>query len=1069
MYMTGFQCTLIAIGVLLSRCQRYLLRCGSLHHARRLRSTLAVVGVLTIFSLVPPATAIAIESSWPVQPQLTDWFGGAGWTNGIPNQPGDKAILAGTSINANAGLATMATIGELQFTGGANISLQGTGNLQFDNPVSLSPRLAALGLRNGVVFNIGVPIGISAGQELLLDVNSSSTLRLSGELKLGAESARKAGIGVATLLNASGNWTGKLLVDAGELRLEHTQALMNTSMVTVAPGGFFTVVSQDATTEVSREDYVIPRLILDHGTLQTNLRSNQDYTYLDADIELQSDSTIQVTSNDTLSIDGDISGPGGASFLKKIDPSSPVGTFDQTYLRINGNTSYSGATYIGPNMRVGFSRSAALGDTTAGTLVDQGKLELNQGGGAETIVVEQGELRLGAADVPYGHRVTLRGSQLSGGDELTAVLSTHVQYSEGAVFGTESSGDNLILAGGVSGTGSLAIQNDVEIQGGITARGNLYIRNRSGAKVSGPLNLDGEVFIDRFGLRLSGDIGSTDERFRLAPTFETADAALLFANSNTIGSLVVDPRNSNRVGTFDRTAVVAENNAVLTVADTIRFMGGLLRGKFAGQSVLTKQDRTVGIVENIAGSSFQLIEVEAGQLTVRGDTGATPPDINLQSHDTSRILLDNTGVYRGGVFLNDSPGYSSAAALTFSGNSSFEGHLFLGEKGSSVSGGGVSATASFGTNAVIHGGDLTLLGRGPIRIRGGEHTYSGKTNVMAESLVLVDSGRLNSTSAVVGSGRFSGGGGRANLVLDNSGTTAQSDRIPDSTPVYLEGMILKLIGRSSTQTSETLGTVHATRGIGDLIVESVNSPSSATELRIQSLVRQPGAAVQFRANNPAAKITIDNQPQLDDGLIGGWALYNAEEFATYGPNGVVPYSSLHTYTSNITTANASSNVRMDGDATLSSNKTINSLITDDSEIDLNGRTLTIESGGMLARSFRISTIRGAGQLTAGTEAGAELLVTGNYRIEANIVDNAQGAVGLTHSLGVLDNNAILVLSGVNTYSGPTVVNSGNSTAALELAASNCTTSRGRRVSQWRRSASELPGNIAAFGRTDGTA
>ena len=114
--------------------------------------------------------------------------------------------------------------------------------------------------------------------------------------------------------------------------------------------------------------------------------------------------------------------------------------------------------------------------------------------------------------------------------------------------------------------------------------------------------------------------------------------------------------------------------------------------------------------------------------------------------------------------------------------------------------------------------------------------------------------------------------------------------------------------------------------------------------------------------------------------------------------------------------------------TLSGDRSIHSLTARNSNIDLAGNRLTIESGGLLSR-VDFSTINGQGELTAGTEAGAELLVTGLVRIGANITDNAEGTVGLTVSNA---DRGHVTLSGVNTYSGPTVVNSGTSGATLEI-------------------------------------
>jgi len=968
------------------------------------------------------STTVAIDSTWTITSQQATWHDTAPWTNGIPNQAGDIATLTGAGTTSVTALVNdQATIGELLLTGTANIMLGGSGSLHFDNLLA-QPRLAAQGvaIRGGRTFEVAIPIGIADGQELHLDMNPISTLRLTGGFAPGSGSVRQAGNSLVTLPSVSSGWTGDYLVESGTLRVEHRLALASSSALIAAPDTLINIVSLESTS------HVIPRIVMDGGSLRTNAKFNNDWTRLNTEVELLSDSKIEVPTNAILYLNGGISGPGGLEFYQLGNP--PMFSFNHTRVIVQGPTTYSGETIIGPNMRVVFLDSAGLGETSAGTRVLGGYLELNGGGGSESILVEHGQVWLGEAGTPYNHTIQMRGSKLTGGgNEMSAVLSTDVVYSQGAVFGAESSSVDLVIEGGVTGTGSLAIQNAVEVQGEINTHGHLYIRNRAGAILSGKLNLAGEVFVDRRTLRLAGDVGSEHLRLRLAPTFETADAVLFVSADNTVGVISVDPRNSNRANTFDRTRVVVENDSVLTVTDQLRFLGGVLSGKFAGQTVLTKQDHTDGVLENIAGSSFERIDVEGGKLLVRGQLGLMPPEIHLLSHDTSRLHLDNTGNNHGTIYLNNAQGYENEAAMTIAGNTVFEGNLYLGEHGSSLT--GLSHDAAIGPNAVIHGGDLTVRGRSPLRILGENHTYTGVTHVIAESLILADGGRLNSTSAIVGSGRFGPSGGRANLILDNSGSMALNERIPEETPVHMNGMILKLIGRSGSDVVETLNAVHATRGIGDFIVEHPSGTSGTTELRIGTLDRQPGSVVQFRTNNSSARIYFTEQPDLKNGLIGGWAISNSHEFATYGPNGVVPYSALNEYTTQVSTAVSSDNVRISSNQELSSDRTINSLISLGRVLDLNGHKLTIESGGLLSGG----TIAGPGQLTAGSVAGSELLVTGNFHIEADITDNPYGSVGLTHSLGVLNNSAFLSLSGENTYTGPTVINAGNSIATLSLA------------------------------------
>ena len=864
------------------------------------------------------STALAeVDSTWTAAGD-GDWFDAANWSGATPSNAGDIARVqraAGGPVSLSIG--SPVALGQLRLSGAGSFTLTGTDPLLFDNLGEGARLDMPLTSRWRPSHVLEVPIAIATGEQLFTDIAANTSLTLKrGITQVGSHVGGdivKGDHGALVLAGASPDWGGNLTVNTGELRLEHTKGLLNSSSVNINPGSVLTVVSQIATDEISLDPYIIPQLVLNNAILQSNLGVSQDWTRIETSLVLLGESTIRIPTGDTLLFEGEISGSGGVSFLRQQDPSVSPNGFTFTQLLIDGPTSYSGETFIGPDLWVTFRSSDALGNTEGDTLVQRkGTLELRQGGGAERIVVDQGRLILGESVNPYGHTVQLRSGNLDGGDDIQAVLSTRVEYTEGVMLGSEAMATNLAITGGIEGVGSLAIQNRVEVQEGITARGNLYIRNRAGAVLSGSLDVAGEVFVSRGRLRVSGDLEAPEATLRVVPNSEVGSSILEVASSNTLKKVILDPRGTNRESSFTRTTVSAVDDAVLTITDELRFLGGTLHGAIQGQAVLTKQDRTEGVLSEIAGSGFERVNVEGGNLIIQGDAGASAPDIHLSSHDTSRVFIKDAGVYSGDIYLNNAQGSSDAGSsstsgktgLTLAGDTTLTGNIYLGDRGASLGGQSQIATQKIGREAVIHGGDLTVLGRAHLQIHGGNHTYSGVTRVMAESLVLIDEGRLNSTSAVIGSGRIATSGGRGGLLLDNSGTMAHNDRIPDSTPVHLNGLLFTLLGREGEAVTETLGTVHATRGIGGLVVENPNTLSGTTELRIQTLNRQSGGVIQFKTNNTGAKIFLDEAPTLDNGLIGGWALFGANEFATYGPNGVVPYSELHTYAGDLPTATA---------------------------------------------------------------------------------------------------------------------------------------------------------------------
>jgi autotransporter-associated beta strand protein len=925
-----------------------------------------------------------------------------------------------------------ATLGQLDFLGQGGISLQGTGPLLFDNPganpASIRTVLAQGGSLDG---KISAPVSIASGESLLLDLATGKNLELSGSILSAEGDVTKIGAGSLTLSGDNSAWTGSVTVDAGELVVRDVNALASSRNVQIGPNGFLTFVPQDVTGQRDAS-YVIPSASINGGIIQTKLttissrgeiRGIVAATRVNMNLHLTGDSSIRLTSFDTVSMDGTISGPGGLRFEKRI-VNVPGGSSGLPFISINGSTSYSGETVIGPEMRVAFRQSAALGDASAGTLVDRGTLELHAGGGSEQIEVRRGRLALIEALDPYGHDVFLQQGQLFGGDDdgLAATLNTTVNYSGGAALGTESGGDNLVLAGGISGTGSVFSLNQVEIRGELSARGHFIATSRGPARLSGKLSQAGDVFVSDTQLELTGDLESPQGTFFLNPGFITS--RMVAKQSNTLESVVIDPRSAERDGFHELFRLGAENGAVLTIADELRFYGGTLHGAITGQSLLTKKDRAAGVLENIQGAGFTRVNVEGGQLTLRGDAGDSPPAIHLGTHDTSRLVVDDVGTYRGDIYLNNARANDRQAALAVAGNTVLAGNIYLGDLGSSLST-ILSSEEVAEITGVVHGGDFTVKGRQEIRLRSGAHTYSGATHVLAENFRLVDDGKLNSTSMIVGYGRIGTGGGRAGLFLDNSGEAAHEDRIPDSTPLYLNGMKVALIGRAGEQVTESLGTLHTTRGLSEIVVDNPSMSSSETTLRIETLNRQPGTALLFDLGQNGGQVRFATAPTLDDNLIGGWAVvrgysyFGQQDFATYGPDGVAAYSDSHAYKTDLLTAAASDNVALLGQATLTGDTSINALKLRDGHIRLDGHTLTIESGGLLLDRFG-DTISG-GRLTAGTADGAELFVSGIGSIEADIVDNAHGAVGLTYA----SDSGELRLSGTNIYTGPTVFSAGN--------------------------------------------
>jgi hypothetical protein len=117
-------------------------------------------------------------------------------------------------------------------------------------------------------------------------------------------------------------------------------------------------------------------------------------------------------------------------------------------------------------------------------------------------------------------------------------------------------------------------------------------------------------------------------------------------------------------------------------------------------------------------------------------------------HDTARLFIDDAGVYSGDIHLKLT-GYGLDAGLTISGTH-YSRVIFLGTRGGSIAG-SLAANAGAWDRCEDSWRQSHRCWARSVVHPWGNHDYDGAAYVFADSLVLIDGGRLNSTSAVIGS------------------------------------------------------------------------------------------------------------------------------------------------------------------------------------------------------------------------------------------------------------------------------------------------------------------------------
>ena len=401
-------------------------------------------------------------------------------------------------------------------------------------------------------------------------------------------------------------------------------------------------------------------------------------------------------------------------------------------------------------------------------------------------------------------------------------------------------------------------------------------------------------------------------------------------------------------------------NAVPGVGDTAEFNGA---GLNAGDVVLVNSAQTI---QQLLLSTSNPTFGGTGSLTLNSAkvyyTGGTP-SINTP------LTTGSFDILSGGLNVNGS--LSSGTGLTKTG------------------GGTLNLTGS----AAAVSGDVTVS-RGTLSLSG-LATFNGVTNYSISG---------GSTLQIVG--------GLADSIRD------------DATIHMRSGTLL------SSNSYERVGTIYA--DAGRPMISTSNTGSGV--LAIGSVVRAAGAMVGFGTDlqNGIRAPIFATLPTLNDNMLGGWAYDpGASQWLSVNSDGAVRrYAGTsglgYAVASDINAAVATDNVRVTDVATapvvLGASKTINSLIlapTSSSSgtpgiLDLNGNTLTLDTGGLGAAEYVKVT---NGSLAA---TGDELFVYSNAtnrQLELNGV-----VTGASTKLVVGSGN--VVLSDTNTFGGGVYLNGG---------------------------------------------
>lgn len=560
--------------------------------------------------------------------------------------------------------------------------------------------------------------------------------------------------------------------------------------------------------------------------------------------------------------------------------------------------------------------------------------------------------------------------------------------------------------------------------------GSASISTRDGTRavvIAAPIDVADELSVNLANgtfLTLGSSLPNT-----LDKTLEKRGKGVLLFAGNEAGwkgtvHLLDGELGTNATATLGRVVVdggVLSGKGTLFVTDPVELRTGNIQFDFdnptglMGGGEVIKRGTTQATITSLGNGSNRSVRVDDGILFAANSTSIGTS--NVPTRVASQYAVLNLGQSTTSPLqLQQSSGYANNGGLMLQGT--IQSTLDLG--------GGRSIVNPYSLAHVrkISNGALTINGD-RLTLTTDEHDYQGATeigvpNMTMSHLVLRQNGALRSTSEVILS-QFS------LLRLDNAlGLDAmdRSDRLGDTIPIRFNGGTLEYRAAENLENGQV-----STERLGDLLVQHGLSRLNAignARLFAHSL-RRTGAGL-FSTNaglnvqsGQGTPLFLDEAPVLENGMIGGWAL-SGSDFATYNPTyGLVPLYSTVTKVEQFAQATATSHVKFFGEAApFTTSRTIASLVSGfgGSELRLGGHQLNIVSGGWI--NLGPVTVRN-GQLTAGGTVGNRELFLhqndqdfGPMAIEAAIVDNSGGSVGLTLS-------GRIVLSGANTYTGPTRV------------------------------------------------
>jgi len=449
---------------------------------------------------------------------------------------------------------------------------------------------------------------------------------------------------------------------------------------------------------------------------------------------------------------------------------------------------------------------------------------------------------------------------------------------------------------------------------------------------------------------------------------------------------------------------------------------------------------TSAFVASLAGGNGR--QIVAGTFSV-ANTAATTSD--SMSFGIAGMALGSTasniGIAAGGINIgNIIFGAGQTNAITLSGGG---GNITLAAAGNIVVNNSSNTIGAILTGA---GTSMTKSGSGTL-ILTGANTYTGATIISGGGILQVGNGTSGSLNGISGTAlTFNNGGGVFDVREAASSTQGM-------------GALTFSAGDSRVTSTAASGSATATLTFASLAARAVGAIGNFT------------LATNTTATDNKIVLTSNTNAPLDTGSNNAGYFFGGTEFARYDTTNnyfrAVDYgtdtNALAALSgTDIGAVTSTSDVKLIGNITAQTTASVNTLNLASNSLTLSDTSQVLSVNGILSTGGAISTV---GTMQA-TSAGGEMIfnvASGTLTVAPNIVNNSS-ASPLTKS-----GAGILTLTGTNTYTGTTRVNSG----ILSVSGGNAIADAGAVVlansagATFRLDGNETIGNISGGGLSGG--